>query len=177
MLRWVGHAAAVVLDGGTGAWRGAGWPLEPGAAPPAARRGNFSLRPALTRTVGYDELTPGLARRQHLIVDARSPERFRGEIETIDPVAGHIPGAVNRPFRDNLRADGTFQSPAELRAQWQVRLAGRDIGTVVNQCGSGVTACHNMLALEIAGLGGSALYPGSWSEWCAQPGAPIATGA
>jgi thiosulfate/3-mercaptopyruvate sulfurtransferase len=177
MLHWVGHAAAQVLDGGTGAWRAAGLPLESGAGAPAARRGNFSRRPLLTRSVSSDELVRELGQGRHLIVDARAPERYRGDVEPIDPVAGHIPGAINRPFRDNLQADGSFKSGADLRAEWLALLAGRDIGAVVSQCGSGVTACHNLLALEVAGLGGAALYPGSWSEWCAQPGAPVATGA
>jgi thiosulfate/3-mercaptopyruvate sulfurtransferase len=126
--------------------------------------------------VNHGELRQGLSNKRYLIVDARARERYRGEVETIDPVAGHIPGAINRPFRDNLRADGLFKSHDELRAEWLALLGGRDIAQVVNQCGSGVTACHNLLALEVAGLGGGALYPGSWSEWCAQPGAPVASG-
>jgi thiosulfate/3-mercaptopyruvate sulfurtransferase len=177
MLRWAGHAAVSVLDGGIGAWREAGYALEAGTAAPPARRGNFSLRSPLTRTVGYEELARTLPQGRHLVVDARSPERYRGEVETIDPVAGHIPGAINRPFRDNLRADGSFKPRQQLRAEWLALLGGRHIGEVVNQCGSGVTACHNLLALEVAGLGGGVLYAGSWSEWCAQPGAPVATGA
>ncbi len=176
LLRWVGHASVSVLDGGIGAWRAAGYALDAGAGPPPARRGSFSLRPSLTHSVNHGELRQGLAHRRYLIVDARARERYRGEVETIDPVAGHIPGAINRSFRDNLRADGLFKSRDELRAEWLALLGGRDIAQVVNQCGSGVTACHNLLALEVAGLGGSALYPGSWSEWCAQPGAPVATG-
>jgi thiosulfate/3-mercaptopyruvate sulfurtransferase len=177
MLRWVGHAAASVLDGGSAAWRAAGLPFETGRSAPAAVRGNFSLRPTLTRSVMHAALAAQLGQGRYLIVDARSAERYRGENETLDPVAGHIPGALNRPFKDNLRADGTFKPAAQLRAEWLAVLGGRDIGAVVSQCGSGVTGCHNLLALEIAGLGGAALYPGSWSEWCAQPGAPVATGA
>ena len=178
MLRWAGHAAVSVLDGGIGAWRAAGYALEAGTAAPPARRGNFSLRPALTRTVGYEELARTLPQGRHLVVDARAPERYRGEVETIDPVAGHIPGAINRPFRDNLQADGSVQAAPSSCAPsgWRCS-AVADIGEVVHQCGSGVTACHNLLALEVAGLGGGVLYPGSWSEWCAQPGAPVATGA
>jgi thiosulfate/3-mercaptopyruvate sulfurtransferase len=177
MLRWAGHAAASVLDGGSAAWRAAGLAFESGAGAAAAARGRFSRRTTLTRSVTRAELAAQLGQGRHLIVDARSAERYRGENETIDPVAGHIPGALNHPFKDNLRPDGTFKPPATLRAEWLALLGGREIAAVVSQCGSGVTACHNLLALEIAGLGGAALYPGSWSEWCAQPGAPVATGA
>jgi thiosulfate/3-mercaptopyruvate sulfurtransferase len=174
MLRWAGHAAVSVLDGGIGAWRTAGYALEAGVAPPPARRGNFSLRSSLTRRVSFHELLQALPTGRHLVVDARAPERYRGEIETIDPVAGHIPGAINRPFRDNLRADGTFKPREQLRAEWLALLGGRKVEEVVHQCGSGVTACHNLLAWDIAGLSGGALYAGSWSEWCMQPGAPLA---
>ena len=118
----------------------------------------------------------GLGRGSRLIVDARAADRFRGENETLDPVGGHIPGAVNRFFRDNLGPDGCFQSQQALRLQWSTLMAGRSPADLVMQCGSGVTACHNLLALETAGLGGAALYAGSWSEWCAQPSAPVATG-
>jgi thiosulfate/3-mercaptopyruvate sulfurtransferase len=112
-----------------------------------------------------------------LILDARSPERFRGENETLDPVGGHIPGAVNRFYFDNLDDDGCFFKPAaELRAEFAELLAGRPAAHVVQQCGSGVTACHNLLAMELAGLSGSKLYPGSWSEWCADPSRPVARG-
>jgi thiosulfate/3-mercaptopyruvate sulfurtransferase len=177
MLRWVGHAAVSVLDGGSAAWRAAGLPFESGAVAPPTTRGDFSRRPTLTRSVTRAALAAQLGQAGCLIVDARSAERYRGENETIDPVAGHIPGAINRPFKDNLRADGTFKPAAQLRAEWLALLGGRDVTTLVSQCGSGVTGCHNLLALEIAGLGGGALYPGSWSEWCVQPGAPVAIGA
>lgn len=113
--------------------------------------------------------------RMHL-VDARAPDRFRGENETMDPVGGHIPGAVNRFFRDNLQADGRYKPAAELRAEWLAVLAGTTPEQVAHQCGSGVSACHNMLAMEIAGLSGSRLYAGSWSEWCADPARPVSTG-
>ena len=176
MLRWAGHAAACVLDGGLGAWRAAGQTLEPGERPAPRRRGRFSLRPTLAHVVEYAALAEGLAQGRYLVVDARAPQRYRGEVEPIDPVAGHIPGAVNRFYRDNLLPTLRFKPRESLRAEWLALLGGRDIGQVVNQCGSGVTACHNLLALEVAGLGGGTLYPGSWSEWCAQPGAPVATG-
>ena len=119
----------------------------------------------------------GLGRGQRLIVDARSPDRFRGENETLDPVAGHIPGAANRFFKDNLAADGRFKPAASLRAEWQALIGGRSAADLVLQCGSGVTACHHALALAAAGLDGAALYAGSWSEWSAQADAPVATGA
>ncbi|MFN0186392.1 MAG: sulfurtransferase [Aquabacterium sp.] len=179
MLRWAGHAGAAVLDGGWQAWLRAGGPVEAGPARPRAAS-RFALRPALEATVAYGELQAGLARpvdQRQMVVDARAADRFRGENETLDPVGGHIPGARNRPFRDNLAADGGFKPAAQLRTEWSAVLDGRVPADVVQQCGSGVTACHNLLALHLAGLGGSALYPGSWSEWCAQPGAPIATGA
>jgi thiosulfate/3-mercaptopyruvate sulfurtransferase len=108
------------------------------------------------------------------LIDARSPDRYRGENETIDPVGGHIPGAINRFFRDNLQADGRFKPADVLRAEWLEVLAGMSPETVVHQCGSGVSACHNQLAMEIAGLSGSRLYPGSWSEWCSDSGRPVA---
>jgi thiosulfate/3-mercaptopyruvate sulfurtransferase len=177
MLHWVGHAAVSVLDGGSAAWRAAGLPFESGASAPAAARGTLQRRPTLVPSVTREQLAVQRGQSRVLIVDARSAERYRGENETLDPVAGHIPGAINRHFKDNLRADGCFKPAAQLRAEWLALLGGRDIAAVVSQCGSGVTACHNLLALEIAGLGGAALYPGSWSEWCAQPGAPVATGA
>jgi thiosulfate/3-mercaptopyruvate sulfurtransferase len=110
------------------------------------------------------------------VLDARAPDRFRGENETMDPVGGHIPGARNRLFKDNLDADGRFKPARQLRAEFDAITGGRPAAELVNQCGSGVTACHNLLAMEVAGLKGAALYPGSWSEWSAQPGAPIATG-
>lgn len=176
MLRWVGHGAVQVLDGGLAAWDAAGGALQGGAAP-ARAPGHFTLRPPLVSTLGFDDVLADLGSGQRLIVDARAPDRFRGENETLDPVAGHIPGAANRCFRDNLAADGHFKPVAQLQAEWLALMAGRRPADLVQQCGSGVTACHNLLAMEAAGLGGAALYPGSWSEWCAQPGAPVAVGS
>ena len=176
MLRWAGHAAVQVLDGGLSAWDAAGGALVGGLV--AARApGRFSLRPALTHELNFSQVLAGLGRGHRLIVDARAPDRFRGENETLDPVGGHIPGALNRFFRSNLGPDGCFLPTEALAAQWQALLAGRSAADLVLQCGSGVTACHHLLALESAGLPGAALYPGSWSEWCAQPLAPVATGA
>jgi len=129
------------------------------------------------QTVDYQAIKANIDSRQKLVLDARAPDRFRGENETLDPIGGHIPGARNRLFRDNLAADGRFKAPAQLRAEFDAITGGRAADQLVAQCGSGVTACHNLLAMEVAGLAGAALYPGSWSEWSAQPGAPIATGA
>jgi thiosulfate/3-mercaptopyruvate sulfurtransferase len=175
MLRWAGHRAAAVLDGGVSAWTAAGRTLsaDPSAPRPA---GSFSERAPLVAAVSHAELRTLLKGHERLVIDARAPDRFRGENETLDPVGGHIPGARNRLFRDNLAADGRFKTAAQLREEFEAITGGRPPAELVHQCGSGVTACHNLLALEVAGLPGGALYPGSWSEWCAQPGAPMATG-
>ena len=176
MLRWLGHAAVQVLDGGLAAWDRAGGKLQGGPVA-ALAPGHLTLRPALVDAVDYNGLRAGLGQAGRLIVDARAPDRFRGENETLDPVGGHIPGALNRCFRDNLAADGSFKPAGQLRLEWAAATGGRPAAELVMQCGSGVTACHNLLALEVAGLPGAQLYPGSWSEWCAQPGAPVAVGA
>jgi thiosulfate/3-mercaptopyruvate sulfurtransferase len=180
MLRWAGHAAAAVLDGGLAAWQQQGYALSDAVATkPAA--GRMDDRPPLVKTIGADELLldivthPLAGARKNALVDARAPDRFRGENETLDPVGGHIPGARNRFFKDNLQPDGRFKPAATLRAEWEQVL--RRPQQSVMQCGSGVTACHNLLALEIAGLTGAVLYPGSWSEWCADSARPAATGA
>jgi thiosulfate/3-mercaptopyruvate sulfurtransferase len=171
MLRWLGHDDVAVLDGGKGAWVAAGGALE--TTLPALRHGAapYPVGTASMPTVQADQL---LAQSARTIVDARSAERFRGEVEPLDPVAGHIPGARNRFHKDNLAADGRFKPAAELRAAFENLQP--DATRVVHQCGSGVTACHNLLAMEHAGLKGSALYPGSWSEWCADPSRPVARG-
>jgi len=176
LLRWAGHPASAVLDGGLAAWRAAGLALE--QEPPASPRpGRFTLRPPLSATVEYDEVRANLhAQAPRLVVDARAADRFRGENETLDAVGGHIPGAVNRFFRDNLQPDGRFKSPSQLKAEFDALLGATPANRVISQCGSGVTACHNLLGMEIAGLTGAALYPGSWSEWSSRPGSPIATG-
>jgi thiosulfate/3-mercaptopyruvate sulfurtransferase len=171
LLRWLGHDRVAVLDGGLQAWQAANLPLTPELPP--LRPANFVA--ALSETmVDADYVQAFLQTSRMHLVDARSPDRFRGENETIDPVGGHIPGAVNRFFRENLQADGRFKPAAELRAEWLAVLAGAAPEQVVHQCGSGVSACHNMLAMEIAGLPGSRLYAGSWSEWCADHGRPVA---
>jgi thiosulfate/3-mercaptopyruvate sulfurtransferase len=174
MLRWAGHAAVSVLDGGMAAWKAVHGALET-AAPAARAPGNFTLRESLVSAVTFDDVLANIASGERLVIDARAPDRFRGENETLDPVGGHIPGAVNRLFRNNLGPDGGFKPAAELRAEFTALAGGRKPAALISQCGSGVTACHNLLAMEVAGLHGAALYPGSWSEWCAQAGAPIAT--
>ena len=171
MLRWVGHEAVAVLDGGLAAWAAAGQSLT--TALPAARpAGNISLGTPLVSTVDAAGVLANIDRAVFTVVDARSPDRYRGENEVVDPVGGHIPGAKNRFFKDNLAADGRFKSPVELQAEWTA--LGVDPARAVMQCGSGVTACHNLLALEVAGLKGAALYPGSWSECSADPARPVA---
>ena len=176
MLHWVGHAQVAVLDGGLAAWKAAGGALQTGVAAPAVP-GTLRLGAAATPTVTRDDLLAHLSDGTWQVVDARAPDRFRGENETLDPVGGHIPGAVNRLFRDNLGADGRFKPADVLRAEWRAVPGSDHPERWVMSCGSGVTACHNLLALEVAGLGGARLYPGSWSEWCSWPHAPVGTGA
>ncbi len=173
MLRWVGHQRVAVLDGGMAAWQSAAQPLTVEETRRPA--GTITERAALAATVSAADVLDNIASAERTVVDARAPDRFRGENETMDPVAGHIPGARNRFFKDNLGADGRFKDAATLRADFAPVLD--DPAKAVMQCGSGVTACHNLLALEVAGLKGAALYPGSWSEWCADPARPVASGA
>ena len=174
MLRWVGHDAVAVLDGGLRAWTARGGELESGDAPVGEAR--FTARIDAQPVVTTAEIERDLPHRTALLVDARAPERFAGDVEPIDPVAGHVPGAVNHPMSLNLEADGRFLPAAELRRRWQERLAGRDAASVVAMCGSGVTACHDLLGLEVAGLSGGKLYAGSWSEWIRDPQRPVARG-
>ncbi|MEP7283009.1 MAG: sulfurtransferase [Rubrivivax sp.] len=173
LLRWLGHDAVAVLDGGWSAWVGSGGAVETTAPTPvhAALPYPASDAPAMP-TVQADALLAQLGRVR--LLDARTGERFRGEVEPLDPVAGHIPGATLRCFRDNLAPGGRFKPAALLRAEFDA-LASPP-ASVVHQCGSGVTACHNLLAMAHAGLDGSVLYPGSWSEWCADPRRPVAIG-
>jgi len=175
MLKWCGHEAVAVLDGGLAAWQAAGGAVHSGPAPSAAPQA-FALGPALAPTVSAATLAQRLGSPNLTLIDARAAARFRGETEPLDPVAGHIPGALNRPFAHNFGADGRFKPAAQLRAEFEHLLAGRDPSSVVHHCGSGVTAIPNLLAMEIAGLGRSALFPGSWSEWCTTPGLPCAQG-
>jgi thiosulfate/3-mercaptopyruvate sulfurtransferase len=174
MLRWLGHDAVAVLDGGLGKWLREERPVS--AALPRIASAPFESRPR-PDTVDVAFLASHLRDPAMKLVDARSAERYRGEAEPIDPVAGHIPGSVNRFVRENLGTGGVFKPAAQLRAEWEAVLAGVPAEGVVHSCGSGVAACHNLLAMEIAGLSGSRLYPGSWSEWCADPHRAVAVGA
>ena len=171
LLRWLGHDAVAVLDGGIDRWIEEGRELS--AAVPRPEPARFSARARSEMSVGVSELVDNLSQRKLVVLDARTAERFRGINETLDPVGGHIPGARNRYYKDNLDAKGGFKSAEQLRAEFDAVLGATDPASVVNQCGSGVTACHNLLAMEIAGLPGARLYPGSWSEWCADPARPV----
>lgn len=184
MLRWMGHPHVAVLDGGWQAWLAAGGETEVGSS--ASSNGSLSSDkaqsaqfPALSGsvpempTVDADAVMANLGQPAFTIIDARSSERYRGEVEPMDPVAGHIPGALNRPSSLNLQADGRFKPADQLRKEFLELLGHRNPRQVVHQCGSGITACHNLFAMELAGLQGSALYPGSWSEWCADPIRPV----
>lgn len=171
LLRWLGHEHVAVLDGGIDQWREEDRSLSTEIPLPTSAVFTTNLH---DDTVNSATLQTNLAGGPLCVIDARSPDRFRGENETIDPVGGHIPGARNRFFRDNLDADGKFRPAAELRREFLALLAGVKPEDTVMQCGSGVSACHNLLAMEIAGLSGARLYPGSWSEWCSDPARPIA---
>lgn len=175
MLKWLGHDAVAVLDGGLQAWKELGGALSSGpAAPgPAAR---FELKAPLRSLVLTEQVAAQLGQPQQSVVDARAGARYRGEVEPLDPVAGHIPGALNRPFTDNFTEDGRFKPAEVLKAEWEQLLAGRPVSSVVHHCGSGVTAVPNLIAMEVAGLGPTALYAGSWSEWCRTPGLPCEKG-
>lgn len=172
MLRWVGHHGVAVLDGGLPAWQAAGGALTTDVV--NRSRGSITLQSSLVSLVNADDVLANLSARAKLVLDARAADRFRGENETIDPVAGHIPGAKNRFFKDNLQADGRFKPAEQLRAEFASVIKSPE--TTIAQCGSGISACHNLLAMEVAGLSGAALYPGSWSEWSSDPARPVATG-
>lgn len=171
MLKWCGHNAVAVLDGGLQAWVAAGGAVASGAETPRASA-NFVLKEPLVTLVDTATVAAHLNDGQQTIVDARGAPRYRGEVEPLDPVAGHIPGALNRPFNTNLNAHGFFKSAAQLREEFSALLGSRAASTVVHHCGSGVSAVPNVLAMEVAGLGPTALYAGSWSEWCNTPGLP-----
>jgi len=172
LLRWLGHEAVAVLDGGMPAWEAAGQPLTTEVR--TRPRGSFSVRAPFVPTVTVREVLDNLESGKRIVIDARAADRYRGENETIDPVGGHIPGAKNRFFKDNLGPDGRFKDAAQLREELGALID--DPEAAIMQCGSGVTACHNLLALEVAGLPGAALYPGSWSEWVGDPARPVAKG-
>lgn len=180
LLRWLGHRRVAVLDGGFSTWERARLPIEAAVTTRAPRP--FRAAPAADAVVTSTELerllaSGALERGEPLLVDARGADRFAGENETLDPVAGHIPGARNHPFAANLDAQGRFLGAPELRRRWAERLRGRPAAQLISMCGSGVTACHNLLALEVAGLPGARLYAGSWSEWIRDPARPVARGA
>lgn len=175
MLKWAGHDAVAVLDGGLQAWQAAGGEVHAGAEP-SHFQSNFELREPLRRLVGTDEVVQHLGRADQTLIDARAPARYRGEVEPLDPVAGHIPGALNRPFAQNMGPDGRFKSPSQLRAEFEQLLAGRDPATVVHHCGSGVSAVPNVIAMELAGFPPAGLYAGSWSEWTRHGGLPVEKG-
>jgi thiosulfate/3-mercaptopyruvate sulfurtransferase len=173
LLRWMGHADVAVLDGGIGAWTRAGRTLTT-ELPRIVPAPPYPGRPPLANPIDVALLERTLGRTR--VLDARAAERFRGETEPIDPVAGHIPGAANRFHRENLAPGGLFKPAEVLRTEFERILGASAPDALVHQCGSGVTACHNLLAMEHAGLAGSRLYPGSWSEWSADPSRPIARG-
>jgi thiosulfate/3-mercaptopyruvate sulfurtransferase len=174
MLRLAGHEAAAVLDGGIVAWKHADLPLS--IEHPLEAAGEAELALDDTQVVGFDELQRGLAERRVLLLDARAAARFAGDVEPIDPVAGHVPGARNRPFGDNLVGGGRFKPAEQLREEFDALLADFAPEQVVHMCGSGVTACHNLLAMEHAGLTGSRVFAPSWSGWIADPARPVARG-
>lgn len=174
LLRWLGHEAVAVLDGGFQAWQAAGGAVTTDS--PEKNSTRFVMRPALEQLFDVDMVAANLDKAERVLIDARAPDRFAGQNETLDPVAGHIPGARNRFFQLNLQ-DGRFKPSEVLAAEWQAVLGDTAASDVVLYCGSGVTACHNRLAMAHAGLDGAALYAGSWSEWCSDDSRPVATGA
>lgn len=175
MLKWAGHRNAAVLDGGLQAWQAAGGALNSGEEP-AHFQASFMLAAPLARLVDAQSVASELGRPSQTLIDARAPARFRGEVEPLDPVAGHIPGALNRPFDQNFGPDGAFKPAAQLKAEFAALLGQRDPASVVHHCGSGVSALPNLIAMEIAGLGSTGLYAGSWSDWCSDPERPVARG-
>ena len=176
LARWLGHAPVAVLDGGLPAWQQSGFPIttDTPVAPRTVSEWQ-AASPAAAPSVRVDDLVTNLLSKQWQVVDARTSERFDGKTEPVDPVAGHIPGAINRPMQQNLRPDGRFKPAEVIRREFEQLLGDQAPEQVVHSCGSGVTACHNLLAMEFAGLSGSSLYPGSWSEWCADPDRPVGT--
>ena len=171
-LRWLGHDAVAVLDGGWDAWLKAAHPISDRV--PVTKAARFTVRIRSETVFDARSILATIGKPGPLLLDARSPDRFRGENKMFDPVGGHIPGAVNRLFRLNLEAAGGFKPPAALKQEFEAILGAIPPSRVVHYCGSGVTACHNLLAMEIAGLPGSRLYPGSWSEWSSDPSRPVA---
>ncbi len=181
MLKWVGHEAVAVLDGGLQAWQAAGGAVESSQTTSKPKKtsilpSNYTLAGELTALTAINTVANNLNKSTQTILDARAAPRFRGEVEPLDPIAGHIPGALNRPFGENLGANGKFKPADVLKAEFTQLLAGRDPKTVVHHCGSGVSAVPNVLAMQIAGLGSSGLFAGSWSEWVSDASRPVAQG-
>lgn len=174
MLRWLGHDAVALLDGGWQAWQAAGFATRSGEE--TRLPATFTPQPRTELAVDANTAGALAADPTYKVVDARAADRFRGENETMDPVGGHIPGAISGPFADNLGPDGRFKSPEELRARFAALLGDTPAEQTVFYCGSGVSAAHNILAVAHAGLGDARLYPGSWSEWITDPNRPVATG-
>jgi thiosulfate/3-mercaptopyruvate sulfurtransferase len=173
MLRWLGHERVALLDGGIPMWVKEGRPLAKDV--PAPRKGAFVPRPRAGAAVDLPFIERFREDPSIRLVDARAAERFAGLQEPIDPVAGHIPGAINRFWQKNLTPDGRFKPAEQLRREYDALLAGMAPAQTVHMCGSGVTACHNIFAMELAGLAGARLYPGSWSEWCSDASRPMST--
>jgi len=173
LLCWLGHDAVAVLDGGFDRWTAEGRPRT-SELPPPRSTAFVPMRPGPAASA--DEIVRHLNDGSLFVLDARAPERFRGDLEPLDPVAGHIPGAHNRPYGENLTSQGTFKPAALLRSEFEALLGDTPPSAVVHHCGSGVTACHNVLAMSVAALRGSRLYPGSWSEWIADPARPVVRG-
>lgn len=171
LLRWLGHEKVAVLDGGWQAWQASGYPVQ--QTEPVSLATRYPGYPRASAWLASDQVAEQVAERSICLIDARATERFQGWEETIDPVAGHVPGALNRPFQLNLDGKGRFKKPDILRAAFHALIGDRKLDEVVHMCGSGVTACHNLLAMEHAGLLGSRLYAGSWSEWLRDPSRPL----
>jgi thiosulfate/3-mercaptopyruvate sulfurtransferase len=173
LARFLGHTQVAVLNGGLAAWQSAGLPVT--AVPTVRPLRHFVGHPQPSWVASTTEVASGLERGSLVLIDARAADRFAGRNETVDPVAGHIPGARNHPFGENLDAESRFLARQDLERRWRQTLSGAAPRSVVSMCGSGVTACHNLLALELAGLSGARLYAGSWSEWIRDPARPVTT--
>jgi thiosulfate/3-mercaptopyruvate sulfurtransferase len=178
MLKWLGHNNVAVLDGGFPAWQAAQGATSEGAEPalPASQYTCGLADTSLVKLVDANTVAKHIGSQTTAIVDARTNPRFKGEVEPLDPVAGHIPSALNRPFNSNMNADGTFKSKDTLKAEFDTLLAGRDPAQTVHHCGSGVSAIPNILAMAVAGYGMTTLYAGSWSDWCSDASRPVAQG-